>query len=62
MDKLKQLPSRTLQRGQRVSRKDTEEHGTVVEADGHVNVKWDGGRTSYFRRGRADVQSRKPGP
>jgi hypothetical protein len=36
--------------GQRVSRKDTEELGTIVEANGKIKVKWDGGRTSYFRR------------
>jgi hypothetical protein len=39
-----------LRIGQRVSRKDTGELGTVVEADGEVKVKWDSGRTSYFRR------------
>jgi hypothetical protein len=32
MDKLKQLPTKMLQTGQRVSRKDTDELGTVVEA------------------------------
>ena len=31
--------------GQRVSRKDTEELGTIVEANGKIKVKWDGGRT-----------------
>jgi hypothetical protein len=36
--------------GRRVSRKDTGETGTIVEANGEVKVKWDGGRTSYFRR------------
>ena len=39
-----------LRTGQRVSRKDTGELGTVVEADGEVKVKWDSGRTSYYRR------------
>jgi hypothetical protein len=43
-------PDPNLRRGQRVSRIDTEELGTVVEADGEIKVKWDGGRTSYFRR------------
>jgi hypothetical protein len=37
--------------GQRVSRKNTEEVGTVVENDGQIKVRWDGGRTSYFRHG-----------
>jgi hypothetical protein len=60
MDKLKQLPTKMLQTGQRVSRKDTDELGTVVEADGHIKIKWDGGETSYFRRGKAaNVQSKK---
>jgi hypothetical protein len=35
--------------GQRVARKDSEERGTVTEQDGSIKVKWDGGRTSYFR-------------
>jgi hypothetical protein len=34
--------------GPRVSRKDTNELGTVAQTDGMVKVKWDGGRTSYF--------------
>lgn len=43
--------------GLRVSRKDTTELGTVVERNGGVKVKWDGGRTSVFRRGQeANVQ------
>ena len=43
--------------GQRVARKDTRECGTVIEVDGNVKVKWDGGRTSYFRHGdKANVQ------
>jgi hypothetical protein len=37
--------------GNRVSRQDTDELGTVVAANGNIKVKWDGGRTSYFRRG-----------
>lgn len=41
----------TLKTGQRVSRIDSEELGTVVEADGEIKVKWDSGRTSYFHRG-----------
>jgi len=35
--------------GQRVARKNTQELGTVVEHNGSMKVKWDGGRTSYFR-------------
>ena len=34
--------------GQRVSRKDSDELGTVLEAKSPIKVKWDGGRTSYF--------------
>jgi hypothetical protein len=39
--------------GQRVSRKDTKELGTVIENDGSIKVKWDAGRTSYFKHGEA---------
>jgi len=39
-----------LKVGQRVIRKDSDECGTVTEADGQIKVKWDGGQTSYFRR------------
>ncbi len=47
----------TWQVGQRVQRKNTNELGTVVSVDGQVKVKWDGGRTSYFRHAeRANVQ------
>jgi len=35
--------------GQRVSRTDTDELGTVMKINGSIKVKWDGGRTSYFR-------------
>jgi hypothetical protein len=36
--------------GQRVSRKNTNELGFVVEVErGVVKVKWDRGRTSYYR-------------
>ena len=43
--------------GQRVSRKSSAERGTITEQDGEIKVKWDDGRTSYFRHGReADVQ------
>lgn len=37
--------------GLRVSRKNSGEHGTVVECDGQIKVKWDSGQTSYFRHG-----------
>jgi hypothetical protein len=43
----------TWQVGQRVSRKDSGELGTVTEHDGQIKVNWDGGRTSYFRHGQA---------
>lgn len=43
--------------GQRLARKDTEELGTVVEANRQIKVTWDRGRTSYFRHGQqANVQ------
>ena len=42
-----------LEFGQRVTRKDTTEGGIVIEADAkRIKVKWDGGATSYYRRGR----------
>ena len=37
--------------GQRVSRRDSEELGTVTAINGKIKVKWDGGKTSYFRHG-----------
>ena len=37
--------------GQRVCREDSEEAGTIVQAEKHtIKVKWDGGRTSYYDR------------
>jgi hypothetical protein len=39
--------------GQRVTRHDSGERGTVVGNDGSIKVKWDGCSTSYFRRGQA---------
>jgi hypothetical protein len=46
--------------GQRVARKDSEDHGTVTEQNGQIRVRWDDGRTSYFRHGRmANVQLEK---
>ena len=36
--------------GQRVCREDSQELGTIVEADHQIKVKWDGGGTSYFER------------
>ena len=51
----------TLQVGQRVSRKTTDERGTVVDVNNKIKVKWDDGRTSYFRRDReADVHPLEP--
>jgi len=47
--------------GQRVSRKDTGELGTVVAQNGVIKVHWDGGRTSYYRHcERANVQAQEP--
>jgi hypothetical protein len=43
--------STTWQVGRRVSRKNSDELGTIVEANGNIKVKWDGGKTSYYRRG-----------
>ena len=44
--------------GQRVSRKDSSEQGTVTETKRKTKVKWDGGRTSYFEDGKpANVRS-----
>ena len=37
--------------GRRVTRKNSDELGTIVEANGDVKVKWDDGKTSYYRRG-----------
>jgi hypothetical protein len=43
--------------GLRVSRKDTQESGTVIETGDMIKVRWDGGSTSYFRHGQeANVQ------
>jgi hypothetical protein len=36
--------------GNRVSRKDSLILGTIVAAAGQIKIKWDGGRTSHFRR------------
>jgi hypothetical protein len=36
--------------GRRVSRKNSEEEGTIVEADDRIKVKWDSGKTSYYDR------------
>ena len=42
---------------QRVARRGTDELGTIVEINSHIKVRWDHGRTSYFRHGQqADVQ------
>ena len=50
-----------LQRGQRVTRKDSDKSGTVTQANGGVKVKWDGGRTSYYsREQQANVREKEP--
>jgi hypothetical protein len=36
--------------GQRVCREDSQEQGTIVEANHQIKVKWDNGQTSYFDR------------
>ena len=36
--------------GQRVCREDSQELGTIVEADHQIKVRWDNGQTSYFER------------
>ena len=36
--------------GQRVCREDSQDLGTIVEANSHIKVKWDNGQTSYFDR------------
>ena len=47
-------PNRATWRiGQRVARKDTKELGTVTETDDEIKVKWDSGKTSYYRHGAA---------
>jgi hypothetical protein len=42
-----------LKIGQLVSRRNSDEVGLVVDVDNHgvVKVKWDRGRTSYYRPG-----------
>jgi hypothetical protein len=39
--------------GQRVSRKNSADTGTVVHQDGEIKVRWDSGKTSYYRHGQA---------
>jgi hypothetical protein len=48
--------------GTRVKRKHTDQQGTVVEqGGGSTKVKWDDGKTSYYRRGElGDVEREKP--
>ena len=36
--------------GQRVCREDSQELGTIIEADHQIKVRWDNGQTSYFER------------
>ena len=56
------MDPRHWQIGQRVSRKNSDELGFVVEVDrGVVKVKWNGGRTSYYRPGfPANVKVEEP--
>ena len=35
----------------RVRRMTSAALGTIVEVDGRIKIKWDSGRTSYFKRG-----------
>jgi hypothetical protein len=48
--------------GQRVSRRDDRESGTIVEISrAAIKVKWDDGRTSYYRSNvPGDVKLKKP--
>jgi hypothetical protein len=56
-------PNRATWRiGQRVARKDTKERGTVTETDGKIKVKWDSGKTSYYRHGAAANVELEPVP
>ena len=48
--------ARRWQLGRRLSRNDTNEQGTVVEAERSIKVKWDAGGTSYFRLLPANVR------
>jgi hypothetical protein len=41
--------------GERVSREHSGEMGTIVEVAHEIKVKWDSGRTSYFRNLPANV-------
>jgi hypothetical protein len=38
--------------GKRVTRPNGSDSGTIVECGIKIKVKWDGGRTSYFERGK----------
>lgn len=37
--------------GLRVTRKNSDECGTVAECDGKIKVKWDSGQRSYYHHG-----------
>ena len=37
--------------GQRISRRDSRELGTVVKTNGKIEMNWDSGQTSYYRHG-----------
>ena len=53
----------TLEVGERVMRKVRVEGGTVVsDANNQIKMLWDGGGTSYFRRGAQGNVRRSPNP
>jgi hypothetical protein len=58
------LASPSWRPGRRVFRSDKldrQEYGTIVRANGEIKVKWDSGRTSYYRRKvPANVQLQTP--
>jgi hypothetical protein len=49
---LSNLRAASWRTGRRVSQviDDTQEVGTILAANGEIKVKWDSGRTSYYRR------------
>jgi hypothetical protein len=54
-------PDPNFRVGQRVSREDAEELGTVIETGDMIKVKWDRGRTSYYHRNKpANVKPAEP--
>jgi hypothetical protein len=51
-----------LRVGAQVVRKRRDELGTVVEMTGYMKVKWDDGKTSYYRPGSGYNIRLKPPP